>query len=38
DIAFEKGWIDSGQMLKRADQLGKNEYARYLRRRATELD
>jgi glucose-1-phosphate thymidylyltransferase len=31
EIAFESGFIDSAHMLARADQLGKTDYATYLR-------
>ncbi len=37
EIGLEMGWLSADQVLARADQLGKNEYARYLRRRANEL-
>lgn len=37
EIALEQGWIDAASVLRRADQLGKTEYANYLRRRAGEL-
>lgn len=30
EIVFEKGFIDATQLLKLADEIGKNEYARYL--------
>lgn len=32
EIAFENGFIDKAQLLSRAEQLGKSEYASYLRR------
>jgi len=35
EIAFDMGWIDADAMLKRADLLGKTDYATYLRRRAS---
>ncbi len=35
EIAFDMGWIDADAMLKRADLLGKTDYASYLRRRAS---
>jgi glucose-1-phosphate thymidylyltransferase len=35
EIAFDMGWIDAEAMLKRADLLGKTDYATYLRRRAS---
>ena len=34
EIAYENGWIDSEQLLKRAQLLGKAEYGQYLRRLA----
>ena len=37
EIALELGFVDSEAVLKRADQMGNTEYARYLRRRAQEL-
>jgi glucose-1-phosphate thymidylyltransferase len=36
EIAFEKGYLNEADMLKRADQMGKTEYASYLRRCVTE--
>ncbi len=30
EIAFEKGWIDRGQLRARAQMFGKNDYGRYL--------
>ncbi len=36
EIAFSSGYIDAGAMIKRADMLGKTDYAAYLRRVATE--
>jgi glucose-1-phosphate thymidylyltransferase len=36
EIAFEKGYLSEADMLKRADQMGKTEYASYLRRCVTE--
>lgn len=36
EIAFSCGYIDAEQMLRRADQMGKTEYAAYLRRLVTE--
>ncbi|MCH2546353.1 MAG: glucose-1-phosphate thymidylyltransferase RfbA [Alphaproteobacteria bacterium] len=32
EIAYEKGYIDAMQLNKLADEIGKNEYANYLRR------
>jgi glucose-1-phosphate thymidylyltransferase len=37
EIGLEFGWIDAEQVLARADELGRNEYSKYLRRRAREL-
>lgn len=37
EIAFEQGWLTADKVLQRADRLGKNEYAAYLRRRVVEL-
>ena len=37
EIAFEQGWLTVDQVLRRADRLGKNEYAAYLRKRVVEL-
>lgn len=37
EIALEQGWISAEQAMRRAENLGKNEYARYLRRRVVEL-
>jgi glucose-1-phosphate thymidylyltransferase len=37
EIAFECGYITGEQLLARAAELGKTEYAAYLRRRAQEL-
>jgi glucose-1-phosphate thymidylyltransferase len=37
EIAFELGYLTRDQLLARADQLGKTDYASYLRRRAREL-
>ena len=34
EIALDSGWLTSEQVLQRADALGKNGYANYLRRRA----
>lgn len=38
EIAFHAGWIDSVKMLRRAEALGKTEYATYLRRVVEEVD
>ena len=37
EIGVELGWLDPQQVLARADRLGNNEYARYLRRRMAEV-
>ena len=37
EIAFEQGWLTADKVLQRADRLGKNDYAAYLRRRVIEL-
>ncbi|WP_027997680.1 glucose-1-phosphate thymidylyltransferase RfbA [Sinorhizobium arboris] len=37
EIAFELGYVSADQVLERADLLGKNDYAIYLRRRIKEL-
>jgi glucose-1-phosphate thymidylyltransferase len=37
EIGVELGWLDPQQVLARADRLGSNEYARYLRRRMAEV-
>ncbi|UDL91632.1 glucose-1-phosphate thymidylyltransferase RfbA [Mesorhizobium sp. PAMC28654] len=37
EIAFEQGWLTADKVLQRADRLGKNEYAAYLRRRVIDL-
>ena len=37
EIALELGYLDAGQVMVRADQLGPTEYAAYLRRRAREI-
>jgi glucose-1-phosphate thymidylyltransferase len=36
EIAFDAGWLSVDDVLERAAQLGKNEYAAYLRRRVSE--
>ena len=33
EVAFDAGWIDAEAVLRRADLLGKTDYAKYLRRR-----
>jgi glucose-1-phosphate thymidylyltransferase len=37
EIAFEQGWLTADKVLQRADRLGKNEYAAYLRKRVADL-
>ena len=37
EIAFELGYVSADQVLQRADLLGKNDYAIFLRRRVREL-
>ena len=37
EIALQAGWISSDQVLARAADLGKGDYAQYLRRRALDL-
>jgi len=37
EIGVEMGWLAPDHLIARAGRLGKNEYANYLRRRATEL-
>lgn len=37
EIAFEQGWLAADKVLQRADRLGKNDYAAYLRRRVIDL-
>lgn len=37
EIALENGYLDAGQVLERADRLGKTDYAVYLRRRVAAL-
>jgi glucose-1-phosphate thymidylyltransferase len=37
EIALEQRWLDGDQVLRRADELGKGDYASYLRRRVAEL-
>lgn len=37
EIALELGYLDGAEVLKRADALGKTEYATYLRRRVAEI-
>lgn len=37
EIALELGWLTPEQVIARAESLGKNDYATYLRRRASEV-
>jgi len=37
EIALECGFLDAEAVLKRANDLGKTEYASYLRRRVAEI-
>ncbi|MDC7267217.1 MULTISPECIES: glucose-1-phosphate thymidylyltransferase RfbA [unclassified Shinella] len=37
EIGVEMGWLPVNRMLQRAEQMGRSEYANYLRRRAREL-
>jgi glucose-1-phosphate thymidylyltransferase len=37
EIAFGAGWLSADKVLERAAQLGKNEYAAYLRRCVSEV-
>lgn len=37
EIALENGYLDAGQVLARADRLGKTDYAVYLRRRVAAI-
>jgi glucose-1-phosphate thymidylyltransferase len=37
EIGVEMGWLEPQRVLDRAERMGKNEYAQYLRRRMTEL-
>ena len=36
EIALELGYLTPDDLRRRSDQLGKTEYAAYLRRRASE--
>ena len=38
EIGVEMGWLPIDRMLQRAEQMGRSEYANYLRRRAGELE
>jgi glucose-1-phosphate thymidylyltransferase len=37
EIALELGYLSADDVLARAEQLGKTEYAAYLRRRVREI-
>ena len=37
EIGVEMGWLPVDRMLQRAEQMGRSDYAKYLRRRAREL-
>lgn len=37
EIGVEMGWLPVDRMLQRAEEMGRSEYANYLRRRAREL-
>jgi glucose-1-phosphate thymidylyltransferase len=37
EVAVEQGWLTPEQVLQRAGQLGKNDYAAYLKRRIAEI-
>ncbi len=37
EIGVEMGWLPVDRMLQRAEQMGRSEYANYLRRRAREF-
>ncbi len=37
EIGFELGYLTEDQIITRADQLGKTDYARYLKRRVKEI-
>ncbi|HHZ10649.1 MAG TPA: glucose-1-phosphate thymidylyltransferase RfbA [Rhizobiales bacterium] len=38
EIGVEMGWLEPARVYERADRLGRNEYAAYLRRRIRELE
>lgn len=38
EIAFEAGYLTAGEVLARAESLGKTDYAAYLKRRMAELE
>lgn len=37
EIGLEQGWLTAEQVMRRADELGKGDYAQYLRRRVAEI-
>jgi glucose-1-phosphate thymidylyltransferase len=37
EIGLEMGWLDATSALRRADRLGKTEYATYIRKRVREI-
>ena len=37
EIGVEMGWLEPQRVLERAERMGKNEYAHYLRRRMAEM-
>lgn len=37
EIGVEMGWLEPQRVLERAERMGKNEYAQYLRRRMAEM-
>lgn len=37
EVGLELGWVDGKHVMKRANKLGKTEYAQYLKRRVAEL-
>ena len=37
EVGLECGWLDGEAVLRRADELGKGDYAEYLRRRVKEI-
>ena len=36
EIAYKRGWIDKEQLRKLAEPMAKNDYGKYLLRRAEE--
>jgi glucose-1-phosphate thymidylyltransferase len=37
EIGIEMGWLDPARVLVRAENLGNNDYTRYLKRRVAEM-